>query len=107
MQGHVLNTMIYFADTPLSDAAQAIAAMHHEKLDGSGYPNGLKGSEINEVPRMASIVDIFSALTDRRVYKEPMEAESAFALMHERMSKELDMKFLKLFKEIVLDKGVY
>ena len=39
-----------------------IAGQHHEKLDGSGYPNGLKGNQLNKLARMAAVVDVFSAL---------------------------------------------
>lgn len=80
-----------------------IGAQHHEKLDGTGYPNGLKGSELNDLARMASIVDVFSALTDRRVYKPPMEAEKALEIMTEQMSRHLDQNFVALFKTMLMD----
>jgi HD-GYP domain-containing protein (c-di-GMP phosphodiesterase class II) len=52
---------------------------------------------------MAAIVDIFSALTDRRVYKEPMAPEDALSLMTERMSGDIDQNLLILFKGMLLD----
>ena len=48
-----------------------IVAHHHEMLDGSGYPAGLKGDEISIVGRIITVADIFDALTSRRPYKEP------------------------------------
>ena len=83
-----------------------IAAQHHEKLDGSGYPHGLAGKNLNRLARIASIVDVFSALTDRRVYKPPMEAEIALNLMVEQMASELDIKLLSLFRQMLLDATV-
>jgi HD-GYP domain-containing protein (c-di-GMP phosphodiesterase class II) len=83
-----------------------IAEQHHEKLDGSGYPHGLAGNDLNRLARIASIVDVFSALTDRRVYKPPMEAETALNLMVERMASELDIKLLSLFRQMLLDATV-
>jgi putative nucleotidyltransferase with HDIG domain len=83
-------------------AVTLIAAQHHEKLDGTGYPHGLKGKEINELTRMATIVDIFGALTDRRVYKDAMPPELALKMMSD-MNRWLDMHLLRLFKEVLLD----
>jgi HD-GYP domain-containing protein (c-di-GMP phosphodiesterase class II) len=80
-----------------------IVAQHHEKLDGSGYPRGLKGSQLNTLARIAAIVDIFSALTDRRVYKPAMRAEEALNLMTQQMTSHLDMSLLGVFRQIMLD----
>ena len=80
-----------------------IAGQHHEKLDGTGYPYGLEGSSLNELARMAAIVDIFSALTDRRVYKAPMPPEEALALMTDQMYRQIDIPLLNMFKERFLD----
>ena len=104
MRSHVPKSVDYLrlCDT-LPKGVITIAEQHHEKLDGKGYPNGLKGGQLNELARMASIVDIFSALTDRRVYKDPMPPEDALALMSERMSGDLDMGLLTLFKGMLLD----
>ena len=80
-----------------------IAAQHHEKLDGTGYPNGLTGRQLNDLARMASIVDVFSALTDRRVYKPAMDSEKALTIMTEEMGNHLDQKLLRLFRHMLLD----
>jgi HD-GYP domain-containing protein (c-di-GMP phosphodiesterase class II) len=52
---------------------------------------------------MASIIDVFTALTDRRVYKREMEAETALKLMVDEMASHLDMKLLGLFRQMLLD----
>ncbi len=52
---------------------------------------------------MASIIDVFSALTDRRVYKPPMDAETALKIMVDEMGSHLDMTLLGLFRQMLLD----
>ncbi|MFC1977127.1 HD domain-containing phosphohydrolase [Chloroflexota bacterium] len=63
--------------------AGAIASTHHEKWDGSGYPKGIKGSEIPLAGRITAIADVFDALTSKRPYKEAFLLESAFAIIKE------------------------
>ena len=107
MKSHVPETMAYLdkaGDIP--KGVKIIAEQHHEKIDGTGYPHGLKGKELNELARMAAIVDVFSALTDRRVYKEPMEADKAMTVMTEEMTGHLDPHFVKLFRTVLVDTGV-
>lgn len=55
---------------------------HHEKFDGSGYPRGLKGDEISDFSRLLSVVDVYDALTSKRVYKDPMPPGKVLALMY-------------------------
>ncbi|RAU20796.1 two-component system response regulator [Paramagnetospirillum kuznetsovii] len=104
MKSHVAETVKFLNLTPsIPKPVIIIAAQHHEKLDGSGYPNGLKGLELSNLARMASIVDVFSALTDRRVYKLPMAAEMAVKIMTDQMGHHLDQHFLSLFRTMLLD----
>jgi len=49
-----------------------VASLHHERLDGSGYPDGLKGEEIPFLARILAVADVFDAMTSRRTYREPM-----------------------------------
>jgi HD-GYP domain-containing protein (c-di-GMP phosphodiesterase class II) len=107
MKMHVMTTVDFLAGQPdLPKGTIIIASQHHEKLDGSGYPNGLKGSEINDVARMAGIADIYGALTDRRTYKPAMPAEKAFAIMSDQMSAHIDTGFLKVFRQVILDNRI-
>ncbi len=104
MKSHVTGTVDYLKKVDdIPKAVFIIAEQHHEKIDGTGYPYGLKGKELNELSRMAAIVDVFSALTDRRVYKEPMEASKAVHIMSEEMSGHLDQHYVKMFKTILVD----
>ena len=68
-------------DAGLTGIAVDIAGMHHERLDGKGYPFGKKGDEISQYVRMASIVDVYDALTAERVYKAGMEPIKAFKIL--------------------------
>jgi len=86
----------------MSKSAIIVARQHHEKLDGSGYPQGLKNGQLNELARMASIVDIFGALTDRRPYKDPIPPEEALAMMA-AMKHEIDQNLLGMFRGALLD----
>jgi putative nucleotidyltransferase with HDIG domain len=104
MKGHVTASVTYLQRCPdLPKGIVTIAAQHHEKLDGTGYPAGLAGNKLNRLARMASIVDVFSALTDRRVYKPLMEAETALNLMVDEMASHLDIKLLGMFRQMLLD----
>jgi putative nucleotidyltransferase with HDIG domain len=103
MKSHVKwSVEILSAGDDVAKGAIVIAEQHHEKLDGTGYPRGIAGRELNELARMASIVDIFGALTDRRVYKEPMSPEKALSVMA-GMKTAIDLKLLGLFRELLLD----
>ena len=79
-----------------------IALHHHELLDGSGYPDGIGGSDIPDSVRMMTIIDIFSALVDERSYKKGLEWDKAYEVM-EQMDGQLDMDLLKAFKPIAMN----
>jgi putative nucleotidyltransferase with HDIG domain len=107
MKSHVPETIKYLkAAGNMPNAIFIIAEQHHEKIDGTGYPNGLKGSELNELARMAAVVDVFSALTDRRVYKPPMESGKAIQIMKNEMTTHLDQNFVKMFSSILADADI-
>ncbi|MGB4107612.1 MAG: HD domain-containing phosphohydrolase [Alphaproteobacteria bacterium] len=107
MKSHVPETIKYLkAAGNMPNAIFIIAEQHHEKIDGTGYPNGLKGAELNELARMAAVVDVFSALTDRRVYKPPMESSKAIEIMKNEMTTHLDQNFVKMFSSILTDADI-
>ena len=74
-----------------------VTLCHHEKLSGSGYPNGLKADEIPSYVRIATVCDIFDALTTRRSYKNAINSFPAFKLMKDEMPGELDPEIFKSF----------
>jgi len=77
---------------------------HHEFLDGTGYPDGLRGDEISDIVRLTTIVDVYSALVESRPYRVPFTHASAFATM-EKMEGKIDQHLLKAFRPVTL--GAY
>ena len=77
-------------DTDLLRLARNIALSHHEKWDGTGYPNGLRGSDIPLEGRIVAITDVFDALTNRRPYKEPWPVEKAVEWICQQESEHFD-----------------
>jgi len=78
-------------------AGAIIAITHHEKFDGSGYPNGLKGDEIDIMGQIVAIADVFDALTSKRPYKEPWPIEKAFNLIKEEAGKHFSPFLAQIF----------
>jgi putative two-component system response regulator len=74
-----------------------IAWSHHEKWDGSGYPDGLRGEEIPVYARIAAIADVFDALLSRRPYKEPWPLEKALQLIRDEAGRHFDPRMVKIF----------
>jgi putative nucleotidyltransferase with HDIG domain len=102
VRSHVpASVSILRAGTGMPKGVITIAAQHHERLDGSGYPNGLKGAELNNLARMAAIVDAFVLLTDHRPSKGGMTMNGALKMMTEDMANLLDQELLARFKEIM------
>lgn len=76
---------------------------HHEKLDGSGYPDGLKGEEIPLTARILQITDIYDALTTERPYRNALRPQEAFAVMREEVKRGWwDAVLLEEFEAFVL-----
>ena len=72
---------------------------HHELLDGTGYPDGLSGSQISDIVRLTTIVDIYAALVEKRAYRMPFTHAKAFSIM-EGMGGKLDQQLLQAFRPI-------
>jgi putative two-component system response regulator len=79
---------------------ETIAQNHHEKWDGSGYPNGLKGLEIPIAGRITAIADVFDALTSKRPYKGPLSAEKSLAIIGEERGSHFDPDVVNAFVAI-------
>lgn len=75
----------------------AIAAAHHEKLDGSGYPLGLTGEEIPLGARIIAVADFFEALTSKRHYREPLSADFAIGLIQQESGAHFDPQVVEAF----------
>ncbi|MDX1737024.1 MAG: HD domain-containing protein [Alphaproteobacteria bacterium] len=104
MKEHVnISGSILRASPDIPKEVIQIAERHHEKLDGSGYPHGLKGAQMDDLSLIAAIMDIYSALTDKRSYKPSMSATKALEIMDTMAGHHIEEGFYKRFKEMVLD----
>jgi HD-GYP domain-containing protein (c-di-GMP phosphodiesterase class II) len=77
------------------------ALQHHERLDGTGYPRGLKGSEIHEYARLIGIVDSYDAMTSYRVYRDPVLPHVAVENLYAGSGTLYDTDMLQLFRDKV------
>lgn len=80
-------------------AGSIIALNHHEKYDGTGYPNGLKGENIPLLGRITAIADVFDALTSQRPYKKAWSFEEATTFLQEEKNRHFDPVLVDLFIE--------
>ncbi len=104
MQEHPLNGFQILEDTNhLSPECKIIVMQHHERADGSGYPNSLEGDNIHAYGRICSIVDVFDALTSKRPYKEALSLYDALSIMKNQMghhfNPEIFTEFVHLFRQ--------
>lgn len=83
----------------LLQVGEVIAISHHEKWDGSGYPNGLKGEDIPLRGRICAVADVFDALTSKRPYKKAFPNEKAWEILREGRGTHFDPKVLDVFFE--------
>ncbi|MDH5356112.1 MAG: HD domain-containing protein [Gammaproteobacteria bacterium] len=87
-------------ESDLMELAAKIAGNHHEKWDGSGYPNGLSGSHIPIEARIVSICDVFDALTSARPYKKAWSHNDALEFVRQESGKYFDPHLVEHFMEI-------
>ncbi|GAA3916428.1 two-component system response regulator [Litoribacillus peritrichatus] len=88
-------------DSPLLAMAREIALTHHEKWDGSGYPNQLAGEDIPLVGRIVAVADVFDALTTERPYKKAWTVEKALDCLTESTGSHFDPELIPLFKKMM------
>ena len=99
MKSHTVigHAMLAGGDTEHMLVAADIARSHHEKFDGTGYPDGLRGKDIPLSARILAVVDVYDALTSRRPYKEPWSHEKARQYLLDQCGKQLDPELVHLF----------
>ena len=96
----ILNTASHLEEDNFLALAAEIAATHHEKWDGSGYPNGLSGTDIPLAGRIMAVADIYDALISRRCYKESFSHEQSLQMMREMRGTTFDPLVLDAFLAI-------
>ncbi|RPH89780.1 MAG: HD domain-containing protein, partial [Calditrichaeota bacterium] len=79
-----------------------IAASHHEKMNGTGYPAGLKGEEIPKLSRILAVCDVFDALTSKRPYRDRMNFYQVFGIINDGSGEDFDEFFVAALKKIKL-----
>lgn len=79
--------------------AMNVAHYHHEKWDGSGYPNGLKGEEIPFSARVMAIADVYDALRSKRTYKDAFSQSKAVQILQESSGSHFDPDLIRIFME--------
>jgi len=85
------------------DGANAVVASHHEKWNGSGYPQQLKGEAIPLSARIFAVADVFDALCSKRPYKEPMGFDEAMAILDKDTGSHFDPQVMAVFKPMARD----
>ena len=90
----------YAEDSPLLEMARVVALTHHEKWDGSGYPGGLRGTDIPLVGRIVTIADVFDALTSVRPYKDAWPVDKAIDLLRQQAGRHFDPGLTEAFAGI-------
>jgi len=96
------------ADSLLLKTAKEVAQFHHEKWNGKGYPTGLAGEEIPLAARIMAVADVFDALISKRVYKEAMPVEKAFAIIKADAGTHFDPQVAEVFLglRVEIEKGL-
>jgi putative two-component system response regulator len=91
----MLNSIEYLRD------ALEIPYFHHEKWDGTGYPQGLKGEQIPIAARIFAVADVWDALTSNRPYRPAWSEDEALGYIHEQSGKHFDPKVVELFFKVI------
>jgi len=87
------------SSSPLLQAGELIALSHHERWDGSGYPQALRGEDIPLGGRICAVADVFDALTSKRAYKQEITVEEALKLILDSSGQLFDPKLVRLFRD--------
>ena len=114
----IIKDMDFPQDHPLVHTAWEISRWHHERWDGKGYPDGLKGEEIPISAQVVSIVDVYDALTSERCYKKAFDHDTAIQMILDgqcgqfnpillKCLKELSLQFSNMFNDKEMDENSY
>lgn len=105
MRNHVVASREILEKTPgVTPTALNVAAQHHERFDGSGYPLKLKGAEISRIGQMAAIVDVYDAITSDRIYHQGMQPPVALKKILEWTRTHFNPELVRIFVSAI---GIY
>jgi putative nucleotidyltransferase with HDIG domain len=105
MRKHPVYAYEWLSGIPFLKKALEIPYAHHERWDGSGYPRGLKGSEIPLSARIFAVVDVYDALTSDRPYRKAWPREKALAYLQEQAGKQFDPEVVAAFLRLMAEEG--
>lgn len=97
MRAHAHYTEVILSEISALQAFASVSAAHHEKLDGLGYPKGLKANEISLTTRIITVADIFDAISAERPYRAAMPLSKALAIMEENLDTAIDRQCFEAF----------
>lgn len=99
MQNHTEIGSVMLSSSPraIMKAAAIIALQHHEKYDGSGYPNGLKSEDIHIFARIVALADVYDALSNDRVYRKAFKTDEVLAYIKEQRGLHFDPALVDVF----------
>ncbi|QHQ50792.1 HD-GYP domain-containing protein [Aeromonas media] len=98
MRQHVVHSYDILSNTAgITPTMLEVAANHHERLDGTGYPQRLKGEQLSLYTRMSGIVDVYDAVTADRVYKQGMQPTQAFRVLLKGIDQHFDAELVTKF----------
>jgi putative nucleotidyltransferase with HDIG domain len=105
MRHHVVASREILEITPnIPQTALQVAAQHHERYDGSGYPHRMKGDDISRIGQMAAIIDVYDAITSERVYHKGMAPTDALRKLFEWSKFHFNPELVHAFAKVV---GIY
>lgn len=99
MKYHTIRGAEMLSEVGISEEIIDGVRHHHERMDGKGYPDGLKGNELRLFPKIIKIADVFDALSSKRQYKEEWEIEKALNIIYKGRGTEFDTEIANVFIE--------
>lgn len=96
----IQKTFGHLGEQQYAQMAYEVARFHHEKWNGRGYPEGLKGKEIPLCARIMTIADVFDAVSEKRCYRDAMPLEKCFQILQEGSGQDFDPILVEVFLDI-------
>lgn len=96
----IMETFSNFGNEEFQIMAYEVARYHHEKWNGRGYPEGLKGEEIPLHARIMAVADVFDAVSEKRCYREAMPLDKCFEIIEQGSGQDFDPQVVEVFMEI-------
>lgn len=103
MQTHAFHAYHLLSKTSIDQRVLDATLQHHERNDGSGYPQGLKANEISDYAKIIAIVDMYEAMTTARSYRQPMCAYKVLNIFEQEFFQKYDINFMRTFCRHIAD----